>query len=328
MKKDKLFVAALCKMQEKFLLGEDRIARMVDCVSLDEGLRVLREASFGGDTELESPTEFENLIFHEQNKLTEFLTENCQGSPIITYALLENDFHNAQAVVRSAHVDVPQQSLYLPQGLLSVEVLKEALESGDFSKLPPYIKEATVQAEEAFKNGSATGYTLSLIFTRFYYVAKLKYASFNKKLKSACQFEIDTQNLATAMRCSSVDKLKEMFIPGGNLALDKLEVIVKGEDKDVKQAFALTPYEDLVNLCLSERSAGLPLIAFESAVNGYTLKLFKDNRYFAVEGDDPIVLYYLYKTNEIKNVRTVMVGLAGGMEKSEIKKRLRENYAG
>ena len=39
-------------------------------------------------------------------------------------------------------------------------------------------------------------------------------------------------------------------------------------------------------------------------------------------------MYYLYKVNEMKNVRIIMVGKLSGTGKEEIKARLKENYVG
>ena len=59
-----------------------------------------------------------------------------------------------------------------------------------------------------------------------------------------------------------------------------------------------------------------------------SLKELKKDKYEVVDGIQPLILYYYYRLNEIANVRTIMVGLNNGIDREQIKQRVRENYAG
>ena len=86
-------------------------------------------------------------------------------------------------------------------------------------------------------------------------------------------------------------------------------------------------YTDLIDT-FSRLNAGEPLIGFEQFLNGHALKELKKDKYEVVDGIQPLILYYYYRLNEIANVRTIMVGLNNGIDREQIKQRVRENYAG
>ena len=72
---------------------------------------------------------------------------------------------------------------------------------------------------------------------------------------------------------------------------------------------------------------GQPLKAFEKCAEDYALKLLKQEKY-GVEGNLPVLLYCYSKRSEISNVRIIMVGLINGVDKNEMRTKLREDYEG
>ena len=84
---------------------------------------------------------------------------------------------------------------------------------------------------------------------------------------------------------------------------------------------------NLLAVAVDAFNKGEPLSDFEAEADGYALSLLKKKKY-SVDGIIPFTLYCHYKLAELKNVRIIMVGLINGVDKNEIKRRLRETYEG
>lgn len=83
----------------------------------------------------------------------------------------------------------------------------------------------------------------------------------------------------------------------------------------------------MLGVAIKERSASLPLIGFEAKAEGFALGELKKKKY-ETEGATPFLLYYLYKSAEITNVRMILGGKRAKCSAEEIKRRLRTGYDG
>ena len=125
---------------------------------------------------------------------------------------------------------------------------------------------------------------------------------------------------ATALTRQTKDKMRE--------CPDSLMWELCGGDRRAAELkFAYTDGYAYIRTALEERSAGKPMTAFEKAADDYALESMDDVRY-AAHGKIPAVLYYLYKTAEIKNLRTIMALKLISCPAEEIKRRLRKGYVG
>ena len=61
--------------------------------------------------------------------------------------------------------------------------------------------------------------------------------------------------------------------------------------------------------------------------DGKAYELLKKDKY-TTQGIAPYVYYCIKKTSEIFNVRVILVGLMNGLEKSQIRERIRDVYEG
>ena len=139
------------------------------------------------------------------------------------------------------------------------------------------------------------------------------------------QWQIDAKNVSIALRSATRAEIESMYIEGGKLSLDSLVLLQKGERTAIDRRFTGTEYADVVRLALEAREHGLPLVAYENAVDSAFLRSLYAERY-SCEGDAPFLLYYGYKTNDIQNVRIILAGKLACADKDKIKARLRVCY--
>ena len=97
--------------------------------------------------------------------------------------------------------------------------------------------------------------------------------------------------------------------------------------ENLKEQFRYSEYKLAVDLAATQKIKGQPLSDFEKLADNVALKMLKQEKY-QTEGIIPLMIYVFAKLNEISNVRIVLVGLINGLEKAQIKRKLREIYEG
>lgn len=319
---DSFFSNARAVSQENYLLGKDRLNRMIDCETAEEAYKILLESGFGNGT-VGSCADFENLISAEMQKFRSFLDETCVNGAFKSFLLIKNDYHNAEAFIRSKYLNVRAEDFTVQDGLIEKSVLKGYILSDKYDSLPKSLKTALINIDEAFVSGNASGFFVSSE------IKKALYSEYKKickgDLKKILEVKADAVNIGAVLRSDNYEQAKKNFVCGGSVSevtLKKLseapEEQLKSLVKDIKSELdILSAVEDVI--------MGKPLTELEREADGYALKYFKKFKYSA-DGDYPYMLYCYYKLNEIENVRIIMVGLLNGIDKNEIKRRLRETY--
>lgn len=318
-KKDLSFVIGIVKSREKYLVGEEKLARICEAEDFPSALKLLREFGFGGE---EAGEDYERLLFEEEEKTLAFFREYYEGEAY-EYLSLANDFHNAECAVREAFLGVP--STLKPSGLVASDALLSAAKSGNYAQVPPWIAAPMQKAADLFEGKAATGKDVGMIFLSAYYAHAQKRAK-SGALKDALRYEIDAKNVATVLRAGDFSVAEGMLLSGGKLKKDQLALLTQDPQR-VRDGFGdYGEYTDLVQLGLKgveERS----FVAFERQADSFSMKKMKERRY-ETEGTFPLLLYAFYKKAELANVRIVLVGKRGKVKNEQIKARLKEGYAG
>ena len=320
--KDIVFINGLVKSREKYLIGEDKFARMAEASSYGEAFKTLCEYNFGGEAAADcSAEDYEKLCDAEWENFTAFLKEYAPSEAFLKNLTARNDFFNAECAVRQKNVGASDDA-FMPEGLYSVASLKSAA-AGKIN-VPAHLSTPMNEAQELFDKNEATGANISTLFLRAYYAYMLKNVK-NRDWKQFVIYEIDAKNISTALRCGNYEKAEGLFIDGGKLSKKTLSLICDGNEKKALDTTVQTPYFDLIKLGFAEKKKGLSLSKFEMEVNNFAMKLLKRKR-FETDGIVPMLLYANYKINEIKNVRLVMSLKLCGVDKDIIKGRLLACY--
>ena len=202
--KDTVFVNGIIKSREKYLVSKESFLRMAEAASAEDAFKILREYPFGGESaEGLTFVDYEKLISAEKDLFSDFLKEYADDK-VYTCLLAKNDFHNAECVLRIKRA-FADESILLPEGVVSVERLKEGKD------IPDYLLKPMKEAEKLFDDGRATGIKVSLIFIKAYYAFMLKNVK-NKDWKEILKYEIDAKNIGVALRHKDVKKRNSKFM--------------------------------------------------------------------------------------------------------------------
>ena len=316
---DKTFVNAMCISRQKYLLGKEKINRLLDAASFEEAFRMLGEFGFG-ESDV-APLDSERLLFSETVALSSFVATYAPTDEVKAFCLAPRDYLNAEYLLRRQRVGLPD--VQLAHGLIPLDRLQKGID-GAYNLLPSSLAAAVKEASALFDRGAATGVAVSTLFTRAMY-AYLLTTCRSRRVKGYVQWQIDAKNLSIALRSATRQELESMWIEGGKVSFDSLLLLQKGDRSALDRRFYGTDYSEVVRLALDARQNGRPLVAYENAVDSAFLRSLLPERY-SVEGLAPFLLYFGYKTNDVFNVRVVLAGKLAGADKDTIKARLRVSY--
>ena len=316
--RDMTFSNGIIKSLERELLTSAALMRIIDEPDYKSACAALKEQGFGKGV---SADDAEQLFVAETLALDDFAREFSPGREYSEFCLSGIDFYNAERYLRSEYI---KGFPFVQTRTGLVKDIPAAIEKGG-KDLPEEIKKAYAQGKELFENGKATGAEISSIFLKAKYSRLLKKCG--GELGKFVKNEIDAKNVSTALRVKDAEDLETLFIGGGNLPKSDISFICTAEAEKVERKFAFTPFKGMIATAESEKSAGLPLVKFEAEADGFALRELKKRRY-DTEGATPFILYYLYKSAEIKNARIIVAGKRAKASAEDIKRRLRTGYDG
>lgn len=320
---DPAYTNGVIAVREKTLLKE-KLLRFCE-MGAEESFRALLESGFGGGAETASGVyEYEKLIAVEEKKTDDFIREYAPTSAEREYLLSPRDFHNAKALIKATRLGVCAEKLLAPEGLLSTDLIKECVQSGDFSKIKTFNAYLGGACEQAytFLETQTDGAKVGEIFEKALYAHLWATAKKSAPLKALLRAKADMTNILTAFRAGDSERAKEGYLPVGLLTEKQLDLLFLDDEKKIKEGFAPTPYAAFVAECLAARGKGLPTTVAEKIVDGYDAEYFAARR-FALEKSEPFLYYVFRRRAESANVRVVFACLLTGQDEAEIKKRLR-----
>ncbi len=318
MKQGLLFQNAKIKSREIALFGKDKMQRLSDAPSIEEGVKILLEGGYPAGKDY-----IEILAAAEKEAEAFFKESSVEGYGLECFSVL-SDYHNAKVLAKEAYFGV-SEDCFRADGLIDPTVLAEKLRKEDYASLPSAMRAAL----ERLKKKSATDSVAPSEIDKA--LDKAAFEEIAERLKTAHPVVkeyftayADLTNLATAYRSRkagvSLAEAESGYLPGGEIPFSSLKKVFDLGLEDGAEKIALRPsYKKAVEAL----KAGVA--SFEAFRENALLVPFKKARY-DMFSPAPIVGFYLGKKREIKNVRLILTGIKNGVDKEIIKVRLREQY--
>lgn len=305
------YINGMIAVKERSLLGE----KLLRCCEMtaEELLRTVRESGFGGGTAEDG----EALCVAESAALDDFIRTYAPSRAIAEYLLSPRDFHNAKALCKANLLGTDPARLLAPAGLLPVDKIREAVESGETDGLGDPLGGAVREVLQAEKGEGAE---IGMIFERALYRRLKKSCKRSGTLKKLLRGKADRTNILTALRAAEPDET--LFVEGGTLGADLLWKLSSLDMVSAKELFVKTPYAGFAALCLEAKEAGRPFAEAERELDSFETEYFRAHR-LELEGKEPFLYYVFRRRAEISDVRILFVCVNAGLRPQEIRKRLR-----
>lgn len=323
-----IFTNARVKTLENNLLSEEKIMRLVQADSLEEGVKLLTESNYGGGI-VSDACDFEDILSAEEKRLSEFLAEAMPKNSGLEGFLIKNDYHNAKAITKAKYAKIADFDFMLcPQGLIDLEELKEKIFNDNYSSFSPIMQDALTKIDNYRANGEKSPRIIDCVLDIAMYKEIMKIAKASK-VESIIRYwvtNIDMCNISNFVRCidtnQSFDFFEQDFISGGSWDLSYFQDKFGQSKIEFAENMKYSIYSKVVLEALTMNNMTL----LEKNIDDYCLKIFSidKNNIFSVA---PIAGYFVAKKIEIKVVRMILILLKINADKSLIKDRLRDIYA-
>lgn len=325
MKQGLIFASARAKAKELNLFTEERLHRMMEAKNIDDAVRLLAEANYGGGANVTAHN-FYDVLAEEERLVTEFIREAAPKGMGIECFFMRNDYHNLKVLLKGKYTNADYEEMILPDGNYKFAELKEKFENNKLSFVNSYMGEAVQNIEKYFETNGISPRKIDVEVDKAMYKeisSELAKKDADKYIKEYFVTSVDAANIGTMFRTITLGQeykfFEENFIPGGEIDVSSFKECGTDMAK-LRKLVESTKFKPLfvgVENDLSE---------FETAKDNYLLKIFSTNKgdMFSVA---PIVGYYLGKLNEIKVIRVVLICIKNNVSAEEMKKRVRVLYA-
>jgi len=321
-----LFANAVAKSKESTLFSEERLSRLTEAVKLADAVKVLAEANYGGGVVADDPLDFETVLKAEQRLLDSFLTGlKLEGTGIECFALM-TDYHNVKAILKNLYGGGDLSLMLEGGGCLDPQWLRERL-TAETPDVNPYINAAVKEIRKAFEIKKSPRLIDTLLdkatFAEF--ADRLSRKGADQAVKKYFMYLADLTNVNAMLRSAAIGGsfsfFEASFAAGGQIPLSAFEKVYPDAEEKLTEFLKGTPYA-----AFTARYQEAGLAGMDAAKDNTLLEIFKKEK-----GDmftaAPVAGYYLAKKNEIKMLRIALVCIKNGVNRGEIKKRMRTMYA-
>ena len=317
-----VFAGGRASALQNYLLGEERINRMVDATSFDDALKVLMEINFGDGFSISTPMQFEKLISIEEEKLYSFIKSTSPSKKLEEFLLIKNDYLNAEALIRAKHLKIDDDKMLVNDGIYAKEKLKDLIFADDYKGFPIPLGKALIECDNLFISGKASGVLVSNIFIKAYFEHLYSISKGDKILSKLYKNKVDCVNIGVAFRIRNFLKANSFFIDNGTLSTSDLKKLCDDSFDELKGYFKFSHLFKFIILAIDDAEKNKPLLEFEKYTDYYPVSLLNENKY-SISGNLPFMRYVFNKLNDFVNIRIIMIGLINGLDKNQIKNRLR-----
>jgi V/A-type H+-transporting ATPase subunit C len=311
---------------ETKLLDNAELERIGAGNDLADVLAKLGETDYAGVLAgLKQPQQFENALNQELHRVARLVMELSGNAPEFQVFLHRYDLQNLKVILKKPTITPGELS---GLGIWEPEWLLGKLAADDFREFPPVWQHALAEAKTAL-NQSGDGQAVDRILDPvwFAYGLRILQTGISPLLTQWWLALIDLTNLRTFIRMRLIGMSFKDFISflvgPGQLTPDSFAMLWEQTEEKVAAWLANTPYAPLLG---DGGSALGSLSRLEREFDNYLINLIAPAKMISL-GIEPLIGYWLAKENEVKVLRTILVGKVNQMANAEIKERLRRAYA-
>lgn len=330
-----LFATARVRANEKNILSPDKITRLVDAETLSDAVRTLQEYNYGGGITIADAFRYDEILSAERDVVEAFVRDIGPEKCGMDAFYIENDYHNAKVCMKCKYnaLELPSEALS-PDFRYNAVELFEALVEDKYDKLSVEMATALHEIDVRYSNGDRRPSTIDTLLDR---AAFTEIASYLSRIRGAeCirryfMKRADCANLLTLFRTRKAElgaeRMKDALLPSGSIP----ESVIRGaydysNEKLIDVIKSNYPeYRAFVTMLIEETSDP-SYVKGEALADKMSFDVLKAER-----GDMSsvglIAYYYMIRLLELKQVRIILTGIKNGIDKAQIRKRLRELYA-
>ena len=301
---DFILPVSMIKVQEKKLLNEDRLIKMLETNSFKEILRILNDTdySYSIATTMQDG-EYEKIINGELERVFKFTREISKNNQeIVDLAALKYEYQNLKLLLKDKGnvLDVYNIST----GIIDKEELMN-----NFNEVKKYkdFKEACIKLDKMY----------------FKHLLKLANSTNISLFIDYAKISIDRYNIVTFLRLKkqnrNVDYLDDILVDGGSISKEELIKLY------FNNTYLLLFKKKIATKTWDTFEKNGDILEIEKIFDNMIISLAKEYKYITIV-PEPIFTYIIAKEYELKALRLILSAKLNDIDIELVKSRLRGVY--
>ncbi|MDO5016133.1 MAG: V-type ATPase subunit [Eubacteriales bacterium] len=323
---DYIFASSRVRMYDKRLLSREETAQFMRAESYEEALKLLRESAYGNRLD-SGDLSYEDSLSREAERLRLELGELVPGSPLLRLMYLDDLYHDLKALVKMVLLDLDLAYLLVPLDIANLTWLQNLLERPELNRAETPEELTLLEVSRDYEKHHDPE-RLELIIDRGLYRDKQAVA---EKLGSSLildwlREQVDFINLIILLRMRRVKKHPDWYtfamLEGGRIDRKALEDIYMSPDLPTGRRLEELGATDAISKAWQKALEENRPAVMEKARDEQSLVKAEEAAKFTY-GPEVLFAYYLQRSLEIQNLRTLMMALRNGMSAEERREHLR-----
>ncbi|HIH37160.1 MAG TPA: V-type ATP synthase subunit C [Methanocellales archaeon] len=314
---------------ETKLLDRDKIEKMIDAEDAEAVLHILSETEYGDRVaEVKSAEEFEETLYRYLKRKYAVIKSFYPDPELVDLFTLKYDFHNLKVLLKSKLSD--QRATLIDLGAIA-DVVPELMK-GDISEISKKLPESYARAVERVLgefNISKDPQIIDAGLDAEMFNLMFEFASKSEFLLKLLQMHIDLANIKILIRSKKLGKSKKFLeyalLERGGLPKDVLLKMYDGSLDTMTSELCKSEYEEIIADGAEHYKKDGSLLWLEKLFDDFIAEHVKKAKYITF-GLEPLVGYIIANENEVKLIRTILIGKLNEIPSEQIKKMVREGY--
>ena len=324
-------INTLIRTYELRLLKREDFERLIKADSLKAALDFLKSTDYEIDTEaVLHDKRFNEFLMTHLSNVYEELYEVAPQPELVDLFSLRYSYHNLKVMLKERFLEQDHSELLIPIGRLSLESLRNLIETQESSSAHPIMTEAVKAVIEEFEESQRI--EAVTVYMDTYYLRHLRAISNdlnNPTITKITDLIIDMYNLSTVVRSRKQGKprshLYALLSSAGSVSKQEMiDESINGPVAVIKKLYGGQTYSSELEKVISDNNT-VQTLKLDKLQADLIHDVVSSGLY---EAFGPMALLgYLYaKETEVTNLRLLLVGKDNGINEDILRERVRQVY--
>lgn len=324
-------INTLIRTYELRLLKREDFDRIIKADSLKTALDFLKSTDyeFNAEEVLHDKNFNEFLMAHLSAVYTE-LYEVAPQPELIDLFSLRYSYHNLKVMLKERFLEENHSNLLIPIGRLSLDSLRNLIETRESSVAHPIMVEAVKSVVEEYEeSGRIEAVT---VYMDTYYLRHLRAISEslnNDTITKITDLIIDMYNLSTVVRSRKQDKprshLYALLSSAGSISKQEMiDESINGPVAVIRNLYSGQTYSSELEKAVTDNNT-VQTLQLDKLKDDLIHDVVSSGLYEAF-GPMPVLGYLYAKETEVTNLRLLLVGKDNGINEDILRERVRQVY--
>ena len=324
-------INTLIRTYELRLLKREDFERLIKADSLKAALDFLKSTDYEIDTEaVLHDKRFNEFLMTHLSNVYEELYEVAPQPELVDLFSLRYSYHNLKVMLKERFLEQDHSDLLIPIGRLSLDSLRNLIETQESSSAHPIMTEAVKAVIEEFEESQRI--EAVTVYMDTYYLRHLRAISNdlnNPTITKITDLIIDMYNLSTVVRSRKQGKprshLYALLSSAGSVSKQEMiDESINGPVAVIKKLYGGQTYSSELDKVISDNNT-VQTLKLDKLQADLIHDVVSSGLYEAF-GPMPLLGYLYAKETEVTNLRLLLVGKDNGINEDILRESVRQVY--